>query len=133
MSRIALHWQVLIGMVLGSVVGLSLNWGWSVREVTVGQDDMPAGVLSLELVDTRDRVEIHYHDESGHHQLVVDPASRQPGVLQTLKQLEDKHPREFGWFKRLGRSRARWVGDLSQRLGNLFLRLLRMVAIPLIV
>ena len=133
MSRIALHWQVLIGMVVGSVVGLSLNWGWSVREVTVGQDDLPAGILSLELADTRDRVEIHYHDESGHHQLVVDPASRQPGVLQTLKQLEDRHPREAGWFKRLGRSRARWVGDLSQRLGNLFLRLLRMVAIPLIV
>ncbi|MFP6753412.1 MAG: hypothetical protein VB855_17145, partial [Pirellulaceae bacterium] len=85
MSRIALHWQVLIGMVVGSAIGLSLNWGWSVREVTVGQDDLPAGLSSLELVDTRDRVEIRYVDETGQHQLVVDPASRQPGVLQTLK------------------------------------------------
>lgn len=133
MSRIALHWQVLIGMVVGSAIGLSLNWGWSLREVTVGQEDLPAGVLSLTLVDTRDRVEIHYIDEAGQHQLVVDPASRQPGVLQTLKQLEEKHPQQHGWFKRMGRSPARWIGDLAQRFGNLFLRLLRMVAIPLIV
>jgi Na+/H+-dicarboxylate symporter len=133
MSRIALHWQVLIGMLVGSTIGLSLNWGWSVREVTVGQDDLPAGVSSLEFVDTRDRVEIRYTDEKGDHHLVVDPASRQPGDQQTLKQLEDKHPRQFRWFKQMGRSPARWIGDLSHRFGNLFLRLLRMVAIPLII
>ena len=83
MSRIALHWQVLIGMVLGSVVGLSLNWGWSVREVTVGQDDMPAGVLSLELVATP--------VDGAQQQLLPDVPTR-PNTGQRAKQLLPNDP-----------------------------------------
>ena len=135
MSRIALHWQVLIGMAVGSAIGLALNLGWGSREVTVALDQLPQGVLQLKLVDSRDRVEIHYEDKDGQHLLVVDPSSRKKGDFQTLDQLKThkEYKVAYGWFHRMGRSPARWIGDLSQRLGNLFLRLLRMVAVPLIV
>ena len=133
MSRIALHWQILIGMVAGATLGLTLNWGWSDRQVTVAKDDLPADVQLLSISDSRDRIVIEFNEGKGLQRLVVDPSQATDQTLQTVDKLKEKHPREFGWFYRHGRSTSRRIGDAGRSFGNLFLRLLRMVAVPLIV
>ncbi len=43
MFRLALHWQILIGMIAGSLIGLGLNLTASTRTVTVSQG-LPADI-----------------------------------------------------------------------------------------
>ena len=137
--RLALHWQILIAMVLGATGGLLLNATVSTANRDISDDFVPAdarsrGVVSLEFRDSTDRTEIlvQYADRP-EQRYVVDGTRQEPGALATLKELKAKHPEVHGWFQRYGRSTARWVGDASQKLGGLFLRLLQMVAIPLII
>lgn len=51
----------------------------------------------------------------------------------TLQQLQTDDPEAYALFYLHGRSVARKVGDLAQLLGDLFLRMLKMVSIPLII
>jgi Na+/H+-dicarboxylate symporter len=46
--------------------------------------------------------------------------------------LREAEPQAYEWFRSYGRSWARWYGDLARRLGGLVLRMLSMVAVPLI-
>jgi len=54
-------------------------------------------------------------------------------VVPTLGALQRKDPAAHALFENYGRCPARALGDLSQSLGNLFLRMLKMVSIPLII
>jgi Na+/H+-dicarboxylate symporter len=54
-------------------------------------------------------------------------------VVPTLDSLRGKDPVAHALFESYGRCPARTLGDLSQSLGNLFLRMLKMVSIPLII
>jgi Na+/H+-dicarboxylate symporter len=53
--------------------------------------------------------------------------------VSTLEQLQSGDPAAYAAFYLHGRSVGRWVGDNARKLGDLFLRLLKMVSIPLIV
>jgi hypothetical protein len=46
MFRLALHWQILIGMITGTVIGIGLNIAASEKSADV-QEGLPAGVRSL--------------------------------------------------------------------------------------
>src|SRR5690606_23693903 len=64
----------------------------------------------------------------------VDPDRKIPVLeVPTLNDLGRKDPVAFALFRQFGKSPARTVGDASQTLGDLFLRLLRMVSVPLII
>lgn len=65
--------------------------------------------------------------------LVADPASISRLEVPSLNELKSKDPAAYALFQLHGRSTARGLGDLSQKIGDLFLRLLKMVSIPLIV
>lgn len=54
-------------------------------------------------------------------------------IAVTVKQLQKKDAAAYALFRRHGRSTARTVGDLSETIGNLFLRMLMMVSVPLII
>ncbi|MFP6618956.1 MAG: dicarboxylate/amino acid:cation symporter [Pirellulaceae bacterium] len=137
--RLALHWQILVAMVLGAGIGLLLNGTVSTVEHSVTGEDLPSDaqalkVVALDFKDSTDRIEIAVKSADGSEQrFIVDGTSQAAGAFVTLKELQAKQPQAYGWFKRYGRSSARWVGDVSQKLGGLFLRLLQMVAIPLII
>ena len=137
--RLALHWQILIAMVVGAVGGLLLNRTVSTSERTLTGEALPANaraldVETLEFRDSTDRIEVQINFLKGGHKVyVVDGTRSESDSLVTLKELKEKQPREYAWFQQYGRSPARWVGDASQKLGGLFLRLLQMVAIPLII
>lgn len=132
--KLALHWQILIGMVVGAAVGLTCNVKLGQRSVKLSADDLPEGLTSLEFRDSPSLVVITAVDQTGRRQQwVVDGTRKTPGSFATLEQLGKKSPEVYRWFHLHGRSWARRVGDEAQRWGNLFLRMLRMVAVPLIV
>lgn len=134
MRKIALHWQILAGMLLGAAIGLTLNFTVSESTNQVPTEQLPAGIRQVTLQDSTDLITIDITDEENKtRRVVVDGTRRAPNSVATLTELADEHPREYGWFQHHGRSWSRWFGDTSKRLGGLFLRMLRMVAVPLIV
>jgi len=136
--RLALHWQILIAMVAGAVGGLLLNGTVSTSDRIFKNADLPVeaqkmGAEGLELHDSSNQVRIVIVQGNERQELVVDATSDDPDVFKTLDELKDDNPAAHALFQRYGRSLARRIGGIAQKLGRLFLRLLQMVAIPLIV
>ncbi|MFO7908186.1 MAG: dicarboxylate/amino acid:cation symporter [Planctomycetota bacterium] len=135
MTRLPLHWEILFGMLLGASLGVGCNVFLGKHKATVPREHLPDGIAGIIFNDTTDRVEIRViSEDDGVRKLAVDPTRLgQEGVFATIDKLAKKHPAIAEQFEKYGRSRARWIGQMSQRIGNLFLRLLRMVSIPLII
>ena len=134
MFRLALHWQILIGMLVGAGVGLALNISVSDLKTDVSATQLPSEITSLSIRDTTNRIDIDITDRLGESRhWVVDGTRRHPGSFATLQKLQEQDAQAYELFQTFGRSWARWFGDAAKRAGDLFLRLLRMVAIPLIV
>jgi len=133
MKRIALHWQILGGMLLGAIVGIALNASVGVRQTTL-KEGLPDGIRELAITDSPNRIDIHVTDDTGKtREIVVEGTGVVPNAFATVKQLRTKDKTTYALFKKYGRSRSRTVGDWANKLGGLFLRLLKMVAVPLIV
>ena len=135
MTRLALHWEILIGMVVGAVIGVTCNVMLGERESQVPEESLPKGMQRISFVDTTNRVEISVEADDGtSSRLLVDPTRLgEKNVYATVERLAEKEPQMARLFERHGNSWARWIGMSAQRIGNLFLRLLQMVAVPLIV
>ncbi len=132
MIRLALHWQILIGMIVGAVAGIALNLFGGTRSVTLSEN-LPAPWESVEISDSSSRTEIIARDGSGmQSRLVVDPTSNEPETFRTFDELKQKDAKLYAVYKSRGQSAAHQWGGWFQRIGNLFLRLLKMVAVPLI-
>ena len=133
MLRLALHWQILIGMIAGTLLGITLNLTAGQRHVELS-GDLPGGAVEAEIDDSASRTTIRYRDADGEMQTrIIDPSSEQPEAFRTLEDLEESDPLAATIYRRYGRSFAKRAGVWLERLGGLFLRLLQMVAVPLIV
>ncbi len=134
MVRWALHWQILVAMLVGAVVGTGLNLVASKRTVELTGEMLGNGASWFRSEDSLDRIVIQWKDTHGTlHQWQVDPSRRTENSLASLEQLAKKDHTAYAMFIEYGQSRARWWGEISRRVGNLFLRLLQMVAVPLII
>lgn len=134
MPRLALHWQILAGMILGAAIGLTLNFTVSERTTDVPEEDLPTGVTGLKIEDSSNVIRLDIADFDGvSRRLVVDGTRTEADSVATLKKLQEVDGQAYDLFQQYGRSWARWIGDTAQRFGGLFLRMLRMVAVPLIV
>lgn len=168
MTRLALHWQILIAMILGAGLGLLLNAATgrqSTARVTEFETTQlqPLGMAApveveggtLWSLDTPERILLQIAPADarpprrvvvGERMLVKEMRNRlgepwpeveqQPvprRVYSTLTELAENDPAAYALFQVYGRSTARWVGDLARTLGDLFLRMLKMVSVPLII
>ncbi len=132
--KLALHWQIAIGMLTGAVVGVSLNLLAGTRETTVAAARLPAGLTTLTISDSPNHVRLTWTTTDGNSgEAVVDGTRQTVGATATVDELARTQPEVADWLHRLGRSPARVVGEAAQKVGNLFLRLLQMVAVPLII
>ncbi len=169
MFRLALHWQILIAVILAASCGLILNATVSTRQ---GDYQLPKGRYAT-IRDSTNRITITTYKEepetfrkklrqtvtgmvglsatplgsanlSAATQLnpetspefqhwTVDPTGKTRGAPTTLSLLEKKDKKAVALFNKYGKSRARSIGDFSYYAGSLFLRLLKMVSIPLII
>ncbi len=133
MRNLALHWQILIGMVAGTLLGIGLNLFFGTREVSVTQA-LPAGIVSAHVIDSSARTEIRYVKSSGDEVLrVLDPLSRQNDEARSVEALKSLDSVAYEIYQAHGVSLAKRVGLWCKRIGGLFLRMLQMVAVPLIV
>ena len=133
MSRLALHWQILGGMLLGAAIGLTLNFTVSERDTVVESSRLPKGISQAKLHDSANLITLDITQDDGkERRWVVDGTRRTPGSVATLEKLHARDAQAYDIFHQHGRSWSRWVGEVAQRLGGLFLRMLRMVAVPLI-
>lgn len=136
MFRLALHWQILIGMVVGAAVGTGLNVFAGTATIVISEG-LPAGLSRVEIVDTTDGTTFRVVDSDeasrsfvvGH--VAVEDASVE--VFPSFKELTVREPSIAAIYASQGKTAAHLWGDRFQRLGGLFLRLLKMVAVPLIV
>lgn len=176
MTRMALHWQILLTMLLGALLGIVLNSSTGTWQMEAPREhsahtvqhigmttavDVPAGRLWSR--DSPERILLQIDDKLpaggfrtrrvvvGELHLVEKrlqaegepwpdlPAGAEPAddvprlVVPTLEVLAEKDPAAHALFEQYGRSRARFVGDVAKALGDLFLRMLRMVSVPLII
>lgn len=132
MFRLALHWQILIGMIAGTVIGVGLNIGASEKTVDV-HTGLPPGLQSLSVNDTASRTEIRLlRDDGAVDQFVIDPLGK-PGDFRTLDDLKSSDATAAALYVEHGQSFAKHLGAWFQRIGGLFLRMLQMVAVPLII
>ncbi|MEX0936982.1 MAG: dicarboxylate/amino acid:cation symporter [Pirellulales bacterium] len=170
MTRLALHWEILIAMLLGAVIGVALNLTAgqrttarpvSVRERTVEIIDT-AGPVQLDrgnvwIRDGQDQILLQINTRRGEgvyesRRVIVRPpsvdavaqwpepppqvdADEPVPVIQVpaLRTLKQQDPQAYALFHLYGRSLARRVGDMAGILGDLFLRMLQMVSVPLII
>ncbi|MEM9828942.1 MAG: hypothetical protein AAF958_20315, partial [Planctomycetota bacterium] len=133
MRRIALHWQILIGMVLGTLLGVALNL--TVSERTTRMEANESGSMRDVLIeDAAGRTIITYNDADGQAMRhVIEPLSQDPDAVPDLKQLKVVAPEAAALYLAEGQSYAKAIGGWFNKLGGLFLRMLKMVAIPLII
>ncbi len=109
MPKLALHWRIIIGLVLGVVVGLVLNLSWDAGTWrSIGVDDPGAWLAG------------------------ADPASVPEGV--SLDQLPEsqrlaEYPNAEAGF---GAGAARFVRSLTEFVGDLFMRGLKFIAVPIV-
>jgi len=172
----ALHWQIIIAMVIGAVVGLLLNFTvgeYRLEEPVVVQEAElhPYGLAAAVVVRdgtfwSHDRTDCILMQISEDDSTIVrrvfvgaldDETRERPKgqrltefpewptlpqdeklefkeVIQpSLGELKKRDAQAYALFRRHGRSTARSIGDRLKMLGDLFLRMLKMVSVPLIV
>ena len=135
MRRMALHWQILLGMIAGAVIGVGLNLTLGERRTVVPAENLPELFTNVEIYDSSNLIEIDVVTKDGDQRRLAVDGTRvgQEGVFAAPELLAEAEPAVYAVFIEHGRSWARRIGEMSERLGQLFLRMLRMVAIPLIV
>ena len=129
--RLALHWQILIGMIVGAAIGLLLNLSLSTTDVTVSEA-IPQHLSKVELHDSTNTITITTitHDNV---ETVYEIGGKFDAKYADLQSFKADQPSLHAVFESHGQSWARQIGNLCKRLGGLFLRMLQMVAVPLIV
>jgi len=140
MLRLALHWQILIGMLAGAGVGVGLNAAAG-RSSVVLEDKLPPGITRIEIEDSTDATRLRISGpRDTTRRLLVDPAidpdsadARGQEVFASLADLAEAEPAIAAIYEARGQSPAHLWGGRFKRVGGLFLRLLKMVAVPLIV
>lgn len=133
MLRLALHWQILIGMIAGAVLGIALNVTVGTASITLSEG-LPSGLEQVEIDDSTSRTEIRTREDDGTlATYLIDPTSADPDAFRSLTSFRQAQPELAKLYVAHGRSPAQRFGDWFRRIGNLFLRMLQMVAVPLIV
>jgi proton glutamate symport protein len=132
MFRLALHWQILIGTAIGSLVGLILNVTASTSNVSLSKG-LPDAIASVEIRDSSALTKIQYTTSTETVQRVVDPLRQTVGSVRSVEELRQIDPLAANLYQQYGQSTAKRFGEWFRRIGGLFLRMLKMVAVPLIV
>ncbi|MFM8415277.1 MAG: dicarboxylate/amino acid:cation symporter [Planctomycetota bacterium] len=133
MVRLALHWQIALGMVAGAAIGVALNLlaGTATTHFATG---LPAGLTSVTVTDAVGRTVIETLDAAGRGERIeVGLAAAAATRFESVVDLRAKRPDLAALVDQARPAPANLWGRRFQRLGGLFLRMLKMVAVPLVV
>lgn len=136
--KLALHWQILIGMLAGAAIGVGLNVGAGRSRVVI-EDGLPAGVAAVDIDDSPDQTTIHWRAADGTEEVFIIGSAAEAFAVDAVEvfgswgEFRDAKPASAAVYEARGQSPARAWGERFRRIGSLFLRLLKMVAVPLII
>jgi proton glutamate symport protein len=116
--KLELHWQILIGMVLGAIIGVSVNVSLSARRTELTQG-LPSGVERATVSDSSDLIEIRWTSAGQEQVRVVDPTGRTEDCVLTVEDLAVESPVAAKIYQ-MAPSYARQVGQWCKRLGGCF-------------
>jgi len=121
-------------MVAGAVIGVALNL-FAGTATTSLSADLPAGLTTATVTVTVGRTVIETIDDAGRAERIeIGPGAGAAGLrFDTLQALARERPEIPGLVAQARQPPAMAWGQWFQRLGSLFLRMLKMVAVPLIV
>lgn len=145
MRKFSLHWQILVAMVFGAVLGIVLNMYASHR----GTKEAPE-VIELEkqgktllVYDSPNWIEFAVKDKKdnkttryivGAHGQEAEKLKADGSIVySSIESFRSKSPEAYALFHNNATSLSRQISEWSQQIGSLFLRLLKMVSIPLII
>lgn len=131
--HLALHWQILIGLVVGAGAGLTFNMVFGMPEADFKVTAEEAKTLEVDLAEGT-RVQIA-EDVSGISITITEPGQppRRPIRAADADALRERHPMIFRLYQQHRPTTvASTVADASKWVGDMFLRLLRMITVPLI-
>ena len=128
MKKLPLHYQILVALILGTVVGILANPGEVRLEDTVNpKTGNPVTKRRVHLVTAGQAINLTYSRvEAG--KTIVNTVK-----AANAEELAEKAPQ---WADLYAEQSSRWsytVMSLAKHVGDLFLRLLKMITIPLIV
>lgn len=131
-KRLALHWQILLGLLLGLIVGLAVNAAWTPSTwASLGVDHPRAYVA-------RKAAEVPVLPTGVVRVADLDPADASLAGLHPYQlskaQVErfDLEMRPANQSPSFGARAARFVRTLNTFVGDLFIRLLRFIAVPIV-
>jgi proton glutamate symport protein len=131
LAKLQLHWQILIGMVLGAVIGIGVNGMLSQRDTEL-TEDLPPGIDRARVVVTADLIRVSWSGAEGVREHIVDPTGQAEGSVLSVEDLALRSPVAAALVKRAP-SYAQTIGAWAKRIGGLFLRMLQMISVPLII
>ncbi len=109
MPKVALHWQIILGLLLGVLVGLAVNITWDAGTWrSMGVDDPGRWLAGVDAADVPEGIDLDQIPAS-------DRAEKFPNA--------QAGPAAKG---------ARFLRDLNDFVGSLFLRGLRFIAVPIV-
>ena len=92
MPKLALHWQIAIGMLAGAVLGVALNIGAGSATTSL-TTDLPAGFATMTVTDTVDGMVIESLDEQGHGERIeIGPAATGETRFDSVADLKTARP-----------------------------------------
>ncbi len=127
-----LYQQMLLAMVVGAAIGITLNLAVGSRSVTV-ETGLPEGWTAVAIEDRVGRTELIITRQDQPEQRLVVEAGLEVGGFRSWDALRSVHPEAAAIYDAHGGTWAASIGGLARRFGNLFLRMLQMVSVPLIV
>jgi Na+/H+-dicarboxylate symporter len=134
MSKFPLHYQIFIALVLGTIVGVFANPGEVLLDDTQREEIRDASPVSIDVTDRR----LHMVDAG--KTITVTYTRREDGrmMVNTFKfagadELAEQFPEWHRIYEEHVRGLSRTITVTAKWLGDMFLRLLKMITIPLIV
>lgn len=134
-TRLALHWQILIGMILGAILGIAVNH-WGSSRNTVITSDLPPGVVRVDIMEQSGGFELSVTGDSTAPMpklYRIGAIHSGPNAYRSLDDFRKTQPDLAKLYDVYGGTTASVLGLWFKRIGGLFLRLLQMVSVPLIV
>ena len=135
--RLPLHWQILIGMVAGALIGLGLNY-WGSTRVSTTSVEIDGRPVSITVQRDGSVSDVRWTSPIGKDQFVrvVADANGLPAEgtgTMTMDDFARDHPQLATALETTPMPVSQAWGGWFSQLGGLFLRMLKMVAVPLIV
>ena len=93
MTKLALHWQIAIGMAIGAIAGVSLNIYGGTRTTVVQGDQLPSTLTALTIQDSPNHIAINWTTVSGEERsAIVDGTRKTPDAAATVDELRHTQP-----------------------------------------